>query len=58
MDELKQLQNSKAQNESVLNALKDENARLKGQKDAMTKEIFKLKKDAVETQVSEAMCFL
>jgi len=50
LDELKQLQNSKAQNENVLGALKDENARLKGQKDTMTKEIFKLKKDAVETQ--------
>ena len=51
LDDLKNMQKSKAQNDSVITALKDENARLKGQKEAMTKEIHKLKRDAAETQV-------
>ena len=52
LDDLKSLQKAKVQNDNVITALKDENARLKAQKESMTKEVIKLKKDAVETQVT------
>eukprot|EP00794_Sanderia_malayensis_P010976 gene10976-12139_t len=49
-DELKQLQKSKAQNDKIVGALKDEISRMKTQKETMTKEMLKMKKDASEYQ--------
>ena len=51
LDDMKSLQKAKVQNDTVITALKDENARLKALKESMTKDVIKLKKDAVETQV-------
>lgn len=45
------MQKASAHNDKAMGALKDENSRLKAQKDTLTKEIMKLKKDYAETQV-------
>lgn len=58
LDELKSVQKSEAQNDKVISALKDENGRLKIQKDAMSKETLRLKKDIAETQVNSPTLLL
>ena len=50
------MKNTKAQNDKVMGALKDEISRLKAQKEAASKDSLKLKKDLSEMQV--AMSYL
>ncbi len=50
-EELKQLQKSKAQNDKTASSLREEINRLKVQKETISKDMLKMKKDAVEYQV-------
>ncbi|XP_065056789.1 nucleoprotein TPR-like isoform X2 [Rhopilema esculentum] len=55
LEELKPLKNTKAQNDKVMGALKDEIVRLKAQKEAASKDSLKLKKDLSEMQDKAAL---